>query len=333
MIILNCDKTYKSLPMKIFSISKIFTHKSMQFLKEHGDDSEMYYRNLSKNRAHPVQSELERNARHFDEANRDVPRRKASINELSEDEIVFAYNKLKAERNPIAVDARNEDLSGEMQKEFLRWMEMKQLNATMAEKVNIIDGSEVRSDVVNVVKSELDEPSQRVVNKATDDAVNTENVDQPTSDDKKNTDDFYEFKDAISDDVEDEDYLKVPLMILEEVDIKNVVDESQEVEKTQEDSLLPTVIESSNDDKIESSNAVDDIEPNTIEAKITLGNAPLEIVTSLSSSNISLASSGDERKQRPAKHSKGRAPPPPTNVIAGHYYDKVTKKHFKETEL
>lgn len=311
-----------NIPLSNFSHVK-FMH--MELLKEREDDREMYYRNLSRNLAHSMQSEMEQHPRLSDEASRDVPRRKASINELTEDEIVFAYNKLRMERNPIPFDAgaRSEDLSSELQKEFLKWMEMKRSDdATSklekyfkAEKVNIVEESEIPSEVVNVVKDEVD-----------------------TLDDKTITDevapDFEDFKDVISDNEDEvsEEYLKVSLMIREDgEDAKH-----HESDPSRDESLLiPTVIESniaSNEDKTDAT----DSQPNTVEAKMTLSNAPLEVITSLSSSSVSLASdkSCDEGgNKRPAKHSKGRAPLPPMNVIPGHFYDHVTKKHFKETEL
>jgi hypothetical protein len=259
----------------------------------------MYYRNLSRNRAYSMQSEMEENSRHFDG---DLPRRKASINELSEEEILLAYNRLMKERNPSTVEVRNEDLSSEVQAEFLRWMEMKRKDGksnapttSTSEKSEKVNTEETSDDKVNVVKE----------------------VEAAESND------FDEFKDVISE--ESEEYLKVPLVILEGADEK-VDGESSKTDET------PTVIESNvtcSIDEIESSN--DSADKNTIEAKITLGDAPLAVVTTLSSSSISLASDDGNKKQRPAKHSKGRAPPPPN--VPGHFYDHVTMKHFKETEL
>lgn len=225
--------------------------------------------------------------------------RRASINE---DEIVLAYQRLQASRKP------SSDLSDEMRDEFQRWLEMKKVTSSdekskSAAKVNTNDESELPDDVLDVVKC----------------------------DEKK---DFDEFRDVISDNEEggDEEYLKVPLVILEN---ENAVPMT-----------IPTVIESNiATEKIESTD--DTTEANTIEAKMTLSNAALEVVTSLSSSSFSLASdkSGDDTtsaRKRPANHSKGRAPPPPSassasttnaNVMPGFYYDHVTKTHFKETEL
>lgn len=269
---------------------------------------------------------MENHSRRFDKATRDVPRRKASINELSEDEIVFAYRNLQAEREPIG--CRNEDLSTEMQKEFLRWMEMKRKderksNATVtsnseksteAEKVNQIDDSEIASEFVDVVKREHEQQT-----------VDDEASETPS--------DFDDFQDVISDNEEerDEEYLNIPLVILEDGDDKPeqlvVVDEIESCKSGEE-----------TNEKEEAPCDAFDSSQNTVEAKITLSNAPLKVVTNLSTSSISLASdkSYDEAgcsKHRPAKHTKGRAPLPPTNVMSGHYYDNVTKKFFKETEL
>lgn len=294
----------------------------IKLFKGREDDREMYYRDLSRNRAYSMQSEMERNARHFDD---DLPRRKASINELSEDEIVFAYNKLRVQQNnPSDVKTKNEDLSSEIQAEFQRWMEMKRKD----EKSNVPVPSKVAEEKVNTEATEISSENVNVEREEHEAVVASE------------SNDFDEFKDVISDkEEEDEGYLKIPLVIVEE-DSKD----KESSQKHHKPSLLPTVIESNNTcnaNKIEPSNdATVDDEHNTIEAKITLSNTPLAVVTSLSSSNISIASdkSGDDagnKSQRPAKHSKGRAPPPPppnTNVT-GHFYDQVTMKYFKETEL
>lgn len=247
----------------------------------------MYYRNLSRNRAHSMQSEADAK---FDG---DLPRRKASINELSEENIFLAYNRIMRERNPSAVEARNGDLSSEVQAEFLRWMEMKRKDGNSDAPV-----------------TSAKEDSEKVNTEETTSDVNVvEEVETAAAENN----DFDEFKDVISED--SDEFLKFPLVILEADDEK--LDESSKSDE------LPTVIQSENE--IEPSNA------NTVEAKITLGDAPLSVVTTLSSSSISLASDDGNKKQRAAKHSKGRAPPPPN--VPGHFYDHVTKKHFKETEL
>lgn len=265
----------------------------------------------------------------FEEAE-DAPSRKMSINEFSEDEIAFACNKLRMERNPIGAGSavKNEDLSDEVRQEFLKWMRMRRRDenlearsekALKAEKVNIIDDTESRSEVVEDVES-------RVTGDA---AAGTAGAG-----------DFDEFKDTISE-TDDDEYLKVPLVITEDdvSDDKPVValDSCQEavqpadnLKQTSEDSEPALNSPQGDSDSCEAEQQV------TIDAKLTLGNAPLEVKMNLSASNVSLASdkSGDDGKKRRANHSKGRAPPPPTiNVMPGHFYDHVTQKLFKETEL
>lgn len=307
----------------------------------------MYYRNLSRDSAHSSQTEMGKLPRHFVDANRDVPRRKASINELSEDEIISAYNELK-QRAEIAVDKRlkKDDFpsSSKMKEEFMRWMEMKRRdeksNSSMAssvdESIKKVNADVQESDVVDVVNSEHEEEAS---------------VDETVDIINEASSDFEEFKDVISDEEqENEDYLKVPLVIEEECDEalkQNKVNDSNlntVVGKSgEEEPLIPTVVETKVVTGIELGEALP--EENTIDAKITLGNAPLKVVPSLSSSNFSLASekSLDEAgnvKKRAANHSKGRAPLPPQptqsndpNVIPGQFYDHVTKRFFKETEL
>lgn len=239
--------------------------------------------------------------------------RKASINELSDDEIVLAYNRLQMQRkNSIPyesnqqpketkkIDEKPTEATTMMDdernyQEFLKWMEMKRKN----ELKNYLESEKVKSsnddDDVDVVEVKSDE------------------IDQIQSD-------FDEFKDAISD--ETDESLKVPLLIVEENDVKN------------ENALIPTVIEEniSNESKASESNVID--------AKLMLSNDALQIVTNLSTSNMSLTSikSTDENgnKKRPVTHKKGPAPSPPSNVMMpsdGFYYDELTKKQFKETEL
>lgn len=246
----------------------------------------MYYRNLSRN---PAQSETEKHPMHFDDAYRDVPRRKASINELSEDEIVFAYNKLRAEKTPTAVErnagVRNEDISGEMKEEFLKWMQLKRKDekanpsvrssGVSSVKVKTIDESDTPVDVVSVVNEAAEEVAEIL----------------------ETVEEFEEFKDVISDEEEsvdekhDEAYLKVPLVIREDDEAKS----SDELSPA-----IPTVVESelSLIDSECAPSGDENSEPNTIDAKLTftLSNAPLEVKTSLSSSNFSLASdkSGDD---------------------------------------
>lgn len=215
--------------------------------------------------------------------------RRASLNELTDDEIILAYNRLQQKHVP-KIEEKPEGIGGENYQEFLKWMEMKQKSEINDEKV-------MPSSDVNVLMA-------------------TENSEMS---------DFDEFKDAISVEESDE-ALNVPLFIVEENgDILT---------------LIPTVIE----DNIphESSPASTTPDDNIVNAKLMLSNEALQIVTNLSKSSMSLASikSTDEasNKKRPATHKKGPAPSPPSsssdvNAIDGFFYDKLTKKHFKETEL
>lgn len=284
-------------------------------LKE--EDKEDYI--SSRTSSNMIQGVNDENLRPHEFGSHDSTTRNFSINELTENEIVLAYNKLKTEKFQAAIDekVKKEGLSSEMKEEFLKWIELRKIDekttlqcekSDETEKVNIIDETENQSDLVNVVN----EP------KTLD--VAPEAVEQAS--------DFDEFKDVISDNEGDE-YLKVPLVIQED-DPKEVI----ETIKREDDELIPTVISAGVSDIPTESQQV------TIDAIMTLSNAPLEVKMNLSSSSISLGSdkSGDEsvNKKRPVNHTKGRAPKPPVqsvDVIPGHYYDHVTKKHFKETEL
>ncbi|KAL7026727.1 hypothetical protein ACKWTF_005141 [Chironomus riparius] len=130
---------------------------------------------------------------------------------------------------------------------------------------------------------------------------------------------FDEFKDAVSDD-EHKEYLKIPLIIQEDNEATELDEEctNNELkimnEEVQTETLIPTIIEESVTHVSDINMNVKETETNTVNAKIMLTNDPLQIVTHLSSSSVSLASSldGSENKvKRPAKHSKGRAPQPP----------------------
>ena len=218
--------------------------------------------------------------------------RRASLNELTDDEIILAYNRLQQKHGP-KIEEKPEGIGGENYQEFLKLMEMKQKSEINDEKV-------MPSSDVNVL-------------------VVTENSEMS---------DFDEFKDAISVEESDE-ALNVPLFIVEENDdtltlIPTVIDEN-----ISHESSPPPASTSPPDDTI-------------VNAKLMLSNEALQIVTNLSTSSMSLASikSTDEasNKKRPATHKKGPAPLPPStssdvNAIEGFFYDKLTKKHFKETEL
>lgn len=311
------------------------------------DDRELYNSNLSRNRAHSMQ--LENLPR--DVVDRSVSMqgqyRKASINELTEDEIIYAYNNLRKETESIATkdiekSQKSTEKSDETYNEFIKWMALKDASSrtdcvtksNAHDKVNELNAT---IEAINVVHSESEKPSMV--------ACETENV--------VDVDD--EFKDAISDDDDNglDEYLKVPLIIREDGDVEkteliNIESTSVQMQSPTDDGMIvcnnnidiegpmmiPTVIESNI-----AQNDVDDVpsEQNTIEAKMTLSNAPLEVLTNLSSSSVSLTSntSADSNRKRPARHSKGPAPRPPAerNEMPGHFYDHVTEKHFKETEL
>lgn len=224
--------------------------------------------------------------------------RRASLNELNDDEIILAYNRLQQKHVPIKEEKINEKPEGlstindENYQEFLKWMEMKQ-----------------KSEIEDVPRTEEKVMPSSDVNVL----MVTENSEELS--------DFDEFKDAISE--ENDEALNVPLFIIEEND--TLV-------------LIPTVIEENISPP--ASQSPDD---NVVNAKLMLSNEALQIVTNLSTSSMSLASikSTDEssNKKRPVTHKKGPAPPVPSatssnvNALEGFFYDKLTKKHFKETEL
>lgn len=186
-------------------------------------------------------------------------------------------------------DIEMENSDSELQVEFLRWMEEKKRLMNLRQE---------------------DEPSKM----GGDDAIEKEE-----NEDNESQIDFEEFKDVVDDDdvveimetKQQDDLMNVPLVIIEEDTkpddkVTSTTEEANDVEKLP--TCLPLMI----------------CENNVVEAKFTLtSSSPLEIVTSLSSSNSSLSSSTSR-----AKHNKGRAPPPP-----GHFYDSETKKFYRETEL
>lgn len=246
------------------------------------------YRNLSRTHSIPESIPPE------------IPR-KASINELSDDEIVLAYNRLQMQKNSIPSEANQQQqmpkeidvkattkMNDENYQEFLNWMEIKRKNSLKSEKVKPSNDD----DDVDVVEAKSVEIEQTQL-------------------------DFDDFQDAISD--ESDESLKVPLVIVEENEINDTKNDN---------TLIPTVIDESISNEAKTS------ENYVVDAKLMLSNDALQIVTNLSTSNMSLASikSTDENgnKKRPA------SPPSTSNVIMpsdGFYYDELTKKQFKETEL
>lgn len=257
-----------------------------------------------------------------------------------------AYNKLQQDKmvDEKAVEAQEDTIKVDPNYlEFLKWMECKKtasVNQVANEKVipkvdeiNVSSCSDESPLLVGdvIVDRECEKPSvsgEVDVNKS--EPENSEEIEReiPASDtkiEKTESDqevDFNEFKDAISESDEENEFLKVPLIIKEDDDKNDTSEPSKQPESA--DSVIPTVVE----EKVD-----------TVNATLTLTNDPLEIVTKLSTSNISLASSqdgSDHKIKRPAKHGKGRAPQPPstsTNVIDGYYFDELKQKHFKETEL
>lgn len=96
--------------------------------------------------------------------------------------------------------------------------------------------------------------------------------------------------------------------------------------------------------------SLENIEKIMVEAKLTLSDNPLEVsssVTNIKGSTSSLSSSRSREKsiesnqKRQSSHSKGPAPKPPSKTppreekpsTTGQYFDKLTKRFFKETEL
>ncbi|XP_070508236.1 uncharacterized protein [Chironomus tepperi] len=302
--------------------------------------------------------------------------RKASIKELTADEIILAYRKLQMENVEKATEAKETTKNDADYNEFLEWMKLKRNNEMSAikennlplatpsnhklvEKVNddinvancmddksLVDEVSVsnsKADDVNVTNLMVQKPEENLdclVNSSSsipddssflsiedEEVVTNEQLENTKIDDKViETDktesdqeevEFDEFKDAVSED-EDKEYLNVPLIIQEDNETTEIAPESKNNElkinneKVQTETLIPKIIEDAvahDSDKI-----MKETETNTVNAKMMLTNDPLQIVTHLSSSSVSLASSldGSENKvKRPAKHSKGRAPQPP----------------------
>ena len=315
--------------------------------------------------------------------------RKASINELTADEIILAYCKLQMENVEKATEAKETTKNDVDYKEFLKWMEVKRNNLQTATSSNNKDDKKVNDDInvascldnkslidevsvsnskaddVNVTNLMVQKPEENLdclINSSssmpddssflsfddeevvTNEQLETTKVDDIVIETDKTESDqeeiaFDEFKDAVSGD-EDKEYLKVPLIIQEDNEATEIKNNELKTnnEEVQTETLIPTIIEEAvthDSDK----NIMKETETNTVNAKIMLTNDPLQIVTHLSSSSVSLASSLDGSEnivKRPAKHSKGRAPQPPassSNVIEGYFYDELTQKHFKETEL
>jgi hypothetical protein len=251
--------------------------------------------------------------------------RKASLTELSDDEIIIAYhNLLKQQQQPQPQQPQQvkEQKNDENYREFLRWMEMKR-NEDDKSVPQAIPSNDIKVEEEKVNTSDKNDAHISVVaavDEAPMSAVADEKVSVATIETENDCD---EFEDAET----DEAYLSVPLVIREDADDEVNV-------------LIPTIVE---EKSTPTEKANEEVEADVVSAKLTLTNDALQIAANLSKSQVSLASS-DDSKKKPAKHTKGRAPPPPpatqqppppstSNVIEGFFYDELTKRHFKETEL
>lgn len=279
---------------------KLILLYNIKLFKDYGTEiPQQQYRNLTRTFSAPDESIPPEMA---------SPRR-TSLNELSEDEIILAYNRLQMQKQqPPKENIENKAKDDENYQEFLKWMQMKKHNQD--------------TDRVEKVKPNDDEIIAETKSEKTEIETSTNTTTTTTQ-----HSDFDDFKDAI----ESDESLKVPLVIVEE---------------NEASALIPTVIED-NIISHEPSPSSETSDSNIVNAKLMLSNEPLQIVTNLSQSSMSLASikSTDEsgNKKRPATHKKGPAPPPPpssstsssdVNVeIQGFFFHKLTKKLFKETEL
>lgn len=236
-------------------------------------------------------------------------RRKTSINELTNDEILIAYHRLQMQKYSIPSELNQEQ---QMQKET-KTIDEKPKALTKMDDENYQEFLKIKLE--NEHKNSLE--NEKVKSSKDDDDVHVVDVKSDEIDQTQWDCNFDEFKDAISD--ESDESLKIPLVIIEENEMND-------------NALIPTVIEENL------------LESNVIDVKLMLSNEALQIVTNLSTSNMSLASikSTDENgnKKRPATHKKGPAPSPPSSssndVIIpsdGFYFHALTKKQFKETEL
>ena len=279
----------------------------------------------------------------------DIPkmaRRHSAISELTAEELTFAYAQLQNRRAKEATDSSIKEAKEvpkefhENYKEFIKWMELTKTKAAdetitpevpkiieqELKKVIVVEES-ITSDELNVVTNTLNENEQTMSKQKETNIAEAVDV----------IEDFDEFKDVVSSDEENDDYLAVPLFITEEKEQE--YNERNVLVKTEV--LIPLV--SVDKQKSEEKETI-------LAAKMTLSNFPLEIkasVSTLSLSNTSLdrSSSSENITKRPVHHTKGRAPPPPpallppssepgdVHSVPGLYYDTTSKKHFKETEL
>lgn len=227
----------------------------------------------------------------------------SSIKEFTDEEIILTFNRLQMEKESSEPSEIGQELK-----------EMTKIDETSTK----IDDENYQEFLKWMEVNRKKTQANKKVKPSKDVDEDVHVVDE--SDHKQS--DFEEFKDAISD--ESDESLKVPLVIIEE----------NEISGERNDNVLAIEENIFHDSKL--SESVGD-------AKLILSD---DAVQNLSISNTSLVSItlSDENcnKKRPATHNKGPAPPPPpttaatTNVIMqsdGFYYDKLTRKLFKETEL
>jgi hypothetical protein len=274
---------------------------------------------------------------------------KASLKELSDDEIILAYNRIQVQKQQQQQQQMHQQQPiDESYQEYLKWKEMNQKLSTIKE--NIIAPPMMKSSNDEKVIEEL-----TINNDSSSSSVSVVKNEQSNVTDNENfgiineslltesDNDFDEFKDTIED---ESNFLTTELVIKEEGDEFGEVKSNDDDEQVKEESKI-IIIQEEVPLKIEEEakvlvQPIEIIEAETelvVNAKLTLSNEPLKILTtSLSSSSVSLASeksSYDENKKRPACHKKGKAPQPPSssNVNENFYFDELTNRYFKETEL
>lgn len=285
----------------------------------------------------------------------DIPkmaRRHSAINELTAEELTFAYAQLQNRKVKETTESSIKEAKAvpiefhDNYREFIKWMEL-----TKTKAVDEI----VIPEVPKIVEQELKKVivlEESITSDELNVVTNTHNKNEQTMSNQMETNiaaavdviaDFDEFKDVVSSDEENDDYLAVPLFITEEKEQEH----KEDVVRNDRDLLVTTEVLI----PIVSVDEQNSVEKETIvAAKMTLSNFPLEIkasVTTLSLSNTSLdrSSSTENITKRPVHHTKGRAPPPPPTLVTPSsepgdvqsvpslYYDTTSKKHFKETEL
>lgn len=345
---IECDRGCKLRYLSRFSINKKGFRIFFLFAKDDlEDDRGNYYAQNS----YKMYSDTKNYKPDYDQFY-DIPkmaRRHSAINELTAEELTFAYAQLQSRKAKETSIKEAEEVPAEFHdnyKEFVKWMELTKTKAAdeviipevpklveqELKKVIVVEES-ITSDELNVVTKTLNENEQTMSKQMETNIAEAVDV----------IADFDEFKDVVSSDEENDDYLAVPLFITEEKEQEH----NEDVVRNEADLLVTTEVLI----PLVTADEQKNVEKETVvEAKMTLSNFPLEIkasVTTLSLSNTSLdrSSSSDNITKRPVHHTKGRAPPPPPALVTplseqgdvhsvpGLYYDTTSKKHFKETEL